>query len=253
MKVSTRTPLAKLMPSVQQLAATLLVSGAAMAATMAQAEVTLMVDDYIKVTAINGQEVSQSPFQKLKKEFTLAPGQHVITARYDRLYEFTNDSHDFLRSGNVSVAAQMQDNQTYRLTMPNQPEDYEDAKDFAKQPTLAVQQGNTVISEQQASGKSSGGIFTGIGNTISGMFGGGDSATESNQKAIAALDQTTTTQATQAVAQSGVNANGVYQPIQQQPVTTTVSQSTDKLDQFMQLWLNATPEERAKIRQWVAE
>ncbi|RXY90724.1 DUF2057 domain-containing protein, partial [Klebsiella pneumoniae] len=35
------------------------------------AAVTLLVDDHIKVTAINGQEIQQSPFQPLKKSFTL--------------------------------------------------------------------------------------------------------------------------------------------------------------------------------------
>lgn len=37
--------------------------------TFAHAEVTLSVDDNIKVTAINGQQMNSSPFQSLKEKF----------------------------------------------------------------------------------------------------------------------------------------------------------------------------------------
>ena len=76
----------------------------------------------------------------------------MITAKYDRLYALLLDEHDYLRSGNVSVAAEMADNQTYRLTMPNQPEDYAAAKEYAKRPTLAIQLNNTVIASQESVG-----------------------------------------------------------------------------------------------------
>ena len=80
-----------------------LLIGAGSVSMLSHAEVTLLVDDHIKVTAINGQEVQQSAFQPLTKKFTLQPGQHAITAKYDRLYDLRRDEHDYLRSGNVSV------------------------------------------------------------------------------------------------------------------------------------------------------
>ena len=86
--------------------------GAASVSMLSQAAVTLVVDDHIKVTAINGQELTQSLLQPLTKSFTLQPGKHVITAKYDRLYDLRRDEHDYLRSGNVSVAAELADNQT---------------------------------------------------------------------------------------------------------------------------------------------
>lgn len=210
-----------------------------LSASLAQAAVTLQVDDNIKVTAINGQELNQGLFQPLQQTFTLEPGNHVITAKYDRLFEFANDKHDYLRSKNISVAATMQDNQTYRLTMPGQPTDYQAAKSFAEQPKLAIQLGDTVISEQQAAA-SQGGLFSGLGSAIGGMFGMGESAKVSNDKAIAALENSNTASTT-AVSQT--------QAIR--PVSTAATNNT--LDAFMQLWLQATPAERAKIRQWVAE
>lgn len=211
-----------------------LLIGASSVSMLSHAAVTLLVDDNIKVTAINGQELKQSVFQPLTKEFTLQPGKHVITAKYDRLYNLRRDEHDYLRSGNISVAAEMMDNQTYRLTMPNQPEDYAAAKEYAEKPTLAVQQGNTVIASQQ-SVSSGGGLFSGLGNALGGVFSGGGDAQLQNQRAIAALNQPSTTN----------------QTVVTQTSNTVTSAST--LDQFMQLWLKATPTEREKIRQWIQQ
>ena len=200
--------------------------------------VTLLVDDHIKVTAINGQEIQQSAFQPLMKSFTLEPGQHAITAKYDRLYNLTRDEHDYLRSGNVSVTAELADNQTYRLTMPNQPEKYAAAKEYAKRPTLAVQQNNTIVASQQSLGGDQGGLLSGLGKTLGGVFGGADDAELQNQRAIAALGQPTT---------STVNTGAVTTVSQ----TTSAAASTNTLDQFMQIWLQATPAEREKMRQWI--
>ncbi|MDN3453635.1 MULTISPECIES: DUF2057 family protein [unclassified Psychrobacter] len=211
---------------------TLLV-GATSIPMLSQAAVTLLIDDHIKVTAINGQEVQQSAFQPLTKKFTLQPGQHAITAKYDRLYNLRRDEHDYLRSGNVSVAAELADNQTYRLTMPNQPEEYEAAREYAKQPTLAVQQNNTIIASQQSMAGNQGGLFAGLGKTLGGVFGGSGDAELQNQRAIAALNQPT------APAQNVSQQN------------TNIDKSSSTLDQFMQIWLQATPDEREKMSQWI--
>ncbi|WP_296245750.1 MULTISPECIES: DUF2057 domain-containing protein [unclassified Psychrobacter] len=209
---------------------------------LSQAAVTLLVDDHIKVTAINGQEIQQSPFQPLTKSFTLEPGQHAITAKYDRLYDLRRDEHDYLRSGNVSVTAELKDDQTYRLTMPNQPEKYEAAREYAKRPTLAVQQNNTIVASQQAlEGSSQGGLLSGLGKTLGGVFGGANDAELQNQRAIAALGQPT------ASTPSTVNSGAVTTVKQ----ATSAGSTTNTLDQFMQLWLQATPAEREKIRQWI--
>ena len=79
-----------------------------------------------------------------------------------------------------------------------------------------------------------------MGNALGGVFGGSSKAVEANQQTINALGQ------------SGGAIPAINQPSNQsgnQPVTTV--SSTDNLDQFMQLWLRATPAERDKIRQWV--
>ncbi len=234
----------------KKLSITTLLVTASSVSMLAQADVTLLVDDNIKVTAINGQEIKQSPFQPLKKSFTLQPGQHAITAKYDRLYNLPRDEHDYLRSGNVSVVAEMSDNQTYRLTMPNQPEDYSAAKKYAAQPTLAVQQNNTVVASQQSMAGNEGGLFSGIGKAIGGVFSGSGDAEMQNQRAIAAISQPAAIQPVR-VTNSGATTTNAYTV---SPTAINQSmQATSTLDNFMQLWLKATPAERAKIRQWVQE
>ena len=212
---------------------------AASVSMLSQAAVTLVVDDHIKVTAINGQELTQSILQPLTKSFTLQPGKHVITAKYDRLYDLRRDEHDYLRSGNVSVAAELADNQTYRLTMPNQPQDYTSAKKYAERPTLAIQQNNTVIASQESVGGNNNSLFSGLGKALGGVFGGSGDAELQNQRAIAALDQPS------ASANSIVNTGATVTQ------TTSVNASTRTLDQFMQIWLQASPAEREKMRQWM--
>ena len=212
---------------------------------LSHAAVTLVVDDNIKVTAINGQELKQSLLQPLTKEFTLQPGKHVITAKYDRLYNLRRDEHDYLRSGNISVAADLADNQTYRLTMPNQPEDYAAAKKYAERPSLAIQHNNTVVASQQSLGGTDSSIFSGLGKALGGVFGGGGDAELQNQQAIAALGQPAVTN--QSTINSGVAVSNSHTVT---PATST-TQFASTLDQFMQLWLNATPAEREKMRQWM--
>ncbi|MFB6349049.1 DUF2057 domain-containing protein [Moraxella sp. ZJ142] len=204
----------------------LALSATALLSTAAAAQVQLNIDENIKVTAINGQEVRHGLLQPLQKSFTLQPGRHVITARYDRLFELRNNEHDYLKSNNITVTADLADNQSYQLTMPNQPNNYTAAKEYAKAPTLAVLHNGTVIAEQSDTDSRTG-VLTGITNAIGGIFGRGDSAVTANQKAIAAI-----------------NAD-------QQPSTTPTARTGDNLDGFMKLWLNASDEEREKIRQWV--
>lgn len=199
--------------------------------SLAHADVTLKVDDNIKVTVLNGKQYNTSLFQPLQQTFVLQPGKHVITAKYDRLYDdLPGDNHDYLRSGNVTVTADLQDNQTYRLAMPGQPERYHEAQKYAKSPTLAVMQGSTVIA--QASGAvEEGGLFSGL----SSLFGSNDAQVE-NQKAIAAVNSSSLTSSTTAIAPVDASNN---------------NSKADTLDSFMQLWLQATPDEREKIRQWI--
>lgn len=221
----------------QVVAAVAIVAGI-LSTTQTFAQVTLNVADNTVVTAINGQEVKNGLFSNPQKTFKLSPGKHVITAKYNRLYELRGDNHDVLRSSNISVPVELADNQTYVLDMLGQPQDYNAAKEYVKQPTLAVLQGKQVIASQQANASNNGGIFSGLSTALGGVFGGNSKALEANQQTINALGTASSTSV------AGIN--------QSTNPTATLS-TANTLDQFMQLWLNATPAERDKIRQWVQQ
>jgi len=210
-----------------------IIASLALSAAYAHAEVRLLVDDNIKVTAINGQEVRHGALQPLQREFKLEAGRHVVTARYDRIFDLTRGDHDYLKSGNITVTADLQDNQTYQLVMPNQPNNYNAAKEYVKSPTLAVAQNGQVIA-QESIVEDRTGVLSSITQSIGGMFGR-DNAVTSNQRTIAALNQTPTT--------------AVVAP----SAPTQAPVARDNLDGFMQLWLNSSEEEREKIRQWIGK
>lgn len=199
-------------------------------ATSVSAEVKLTVEDHVKVIAINGQEVKNSPFLPNKQNFTLQAGRHVITARYDRLFDVTSNSHDYLKSGNITLSVDLQDNQSYQLIMPNQPNHYTKAKEYVKSPTLALAQNGKIIAQETQAEKQEG-----ILSSLGGLFGKDKKAIESNQKTVAAI----TTPSLPSTPQN--------------TVATTPALKNNTLDNFMQIWLNANEEEREKIRQWVAK
>lgn len=201
------------------------------------AQVTLNVGDNTIVTAINGQEIKTGMFGKPQRSFTLDAGKHVITAKYTRLYELRGDNHDILRSSNISLPVELADNQTYTLVMAGQPDGYEQAKAYVKQPKLAILQGGTTIASQQGTEAGGSGIFSGLSNALGGVFGSNNKAVQANQQAIASLEG------------KSVDTVPALTPAPTAPVAT----AGNTLDQFMQLWLKASPAEREKIRQWVQQ
>lgn len=202
----------------------LVVVALASVSVSSMAQVTLNVGDNTIVTAINGQEVKNSLFAEPKRVFKLEAGKHVITAKYQRLYELRGDNHDVLRSSNISLPVELADNQSYELVMANQPEYYEQAKEYAKQPTLAIRQNGNILASQSATDANNNGIFSGLSSALGGVFGG-NKAVQANQQTISALGGAT--------------------------VATPNVQSDNTLDQFMQIWLKANADEREKIRQWI--
>lgn len=72
-----------------------------------------------------------------------------------------------------------------------------------------------------------------------------------NQQAIAALSQPGVN------AQNNTNttaiiSSGTYAAIPSAPAANS-AQTSSTLDNFMQLWLNATPAEREKMSQWIKQ
>ncbi len=121
-----------------------------MVAVTSEAAVTLLAPEEIPVLALDQQEVAGSLFWSSKTTYKLDPGSHEIAVRYEQLFDQNNGDHDVLKSSIVSLKAELQDNKTYRLTLVNPPKDYDAAKQYVKQPIIAIvdEQGNTVAQQQ---------------------------------------------------------------------------------------------------------
>ncbi|MBS9779136.1 MAG: DUF2057 domain-containing protein [Moraxellaceae bacterium] len=196
------------------------------ASSFTYAEVTLDVEDNIKVTAINGQAVNKGLFSRDKTHFNLQAGKHVITARYDRMFNLSRDKHDYVKSGNITITADLADNKNYKLVMPNQPKGYTQAKEYAQNPTLAIKLGNQTLASQSNQIAETG-LFAKAEQKFSSLFNK-NNAVNDNAKVIASIAQN-------------------------KPQATTDNTEKSTLDQFMQIWLKATPAERERIRAWIAK
>lgn len=189
------------------------------------ADSVLIVGDNVVVTQIDDQKISNGFISKPIRKFRLPAGNHKISAKYKRLYDLTADDHDIVRSTELTVSAPMQDGQRYQLVMADQPEDYEAAVTYAEKPTLSIVKDGAVVVKQTAITGSTG-FLGGVGSSIGQIFTG----TRKSGDAVV------------------VNTTNASQPASSKP---TSNQST--LDQFMRIWLQATPTERIKIKNWVKD
>lgn len=202
-------------------------------ATSAQAAVTLVTPEEIPVLALDQQEVNGSFFRSSKTSYKLDPGTHEIAVRYEQLFNLTNGDHDVLKSAVVSVRANLEDNKTYRLSLVNPPKNYDVAKDYVKQPIIAVldEQGK-VIAQQQ-----------GLDNAPKPMLGSSffNRVMDFRNKPERQKDLTTS--------QTDNNSQAVTSSVKVSTVSTTGA--NDNLEQLKQLWQNASKQEREQFMQFI--
>ncbi|PTQ89299.1 DUF2057 domain-containing protein [Agitococcus lubricus] len=97
---------------------------------------TLDVPDMIQVLSIDGQEQS-SFFGTRAMKLSLDAGEHVISVRYNQLFQLGSDDHDIVKSKPMVLRFTAQANGQYQLiTTP--PKRYDAAKEFAKQPDIKL-------------------------------------------------------------------------------------------------------------------
>lgn len=186
---------------------------------MSYAESTLLVGEHVVVTNIDGQKISSGLLSPTRK-FVLPAGEHRISAKYKRLYELSSDEHDVLRSASITVTGAMKDGEVYQLDMVNQPEDYDTAIKYAEKPTLSLTHKGQTVAQKSAISGSGGGFLSGLAGIVSGK--------------------------------REVSVNTVANPQAAAP-SVVHHANTTVLDKFMQLWLQASPSERQKIKSWVKD
>lgn len=192
----------------------------------AHAESILLVGDSTVVTNINGQKIASGFFSSPPSKFNLPAGTHKITAKYERLYDLSKDNHDILRSVEITLPVTLEDNSTYTLDMINQPEKYKQAVKYAEKPTLGLMNKGKVLAQKTA--------ITGSYSGFGGLFNSNDKSVTIN---------------TTANNPAATPVNSSEQVIEDQ----TPKNEEKVLDNFMKMWLKATPAERQKIKDWVKD
>lgn len=206
-------------------------------AVSTQAAVTLFTPEEIPVLALDQQEISGSLFRSSKTTYKLDPGSREIAVRYEQLFNQNNGDHDVLKSGIVSLKADLQDNKTYRLTLVNPPKDYDAAKDYVKQPIIAIvdEQGNTVAQQQGLDNAPKPLLGSSFFNRVLDLRG------SDGQKDL-----------TRAGAASTVSTTSA-QPVSSNTASTTTVNTlkTSTVEQLKQLWQSANEQERQQFMQFI--
>lgn len=101
------------------------------------AEVALLrVPEQVQVLAIDGREPPPSLLSS-NVEFTLLPGEHVLTLRYVELFRIGSDEHDVIRSRPAALRFTAAAGAHYRLGVP--PQRHRDAaRVFARAPVFSL-------------------------------------------------------------------------------------------------------------------
>lgn len=199
--------------------------------------VTISTPEEIVILAVNDQEVNAGLLRTKKNDFKIDAGNTSISMRYQQYFEHLSGEHDILKSGVVTIQApNLQDGQSYKLALVNAPTNFDDAKKYAEQPTIALyDKNNQLVVQQKGANNEAKPWLTG------GLFGRTFDLTQkknTNQPAPVYASSTT-------VAQS----SNVASTITVAPVSNSVN-SADQ--QLIQLWQKASKAERQKFMSWVA-
>jgi hypothetical protein len=180
--------------------------------------VTVTVPEEIKVVAVNDQEVNSSLLRS-NQTYSLDAGINAISVRYNEFFQHSDNSHDILKSGVVTVKTpSLKDGETYRLALIQAPKDFDAAQKYKDQPIIGLYDAKNQLLVQQ----------TGAKDAAKPLFG--------NRVLTKKVDLTTQA------------ATPVNQP------AAAYTQSADQNDQqLIQLWQKASKAERQKFMTWLAE
>ena len=180
--------------------------------------VTVTVPEEIKIVAVNDQEVN-SGLLRSNQTYSLDAGINAISVRYNEFFQHSDNSHDILKSGVVTVKTpNLKDGETYRLALIQAPKDFDAAQKYKDQPIIGLYDVKNQLLVQQPGAK----------DAAKPWFG--------NRVLTKKMDLTTQT------------ATPVNQP------AAVYTQSADQNDQqLIQLWQKASKAERQKFMTWLAE
>lgn len=205
------------------------------------AAVTISAPEEIVLLAVNDQEVNAGLFRSKNNEYKVDAGTINLSVRYQQYFEHLNGEHDILKSGVVTIKApNLKDGQNYKLSLVNAPKDFDEAKKYAEQPTVAIYDHNNQLLVQQtgANNEQKPWLSTGIFGKAVDLTS--RNKTPSNQPAAVYATANTTVPVTM-VNSASTNSSNV------------VSSTNSADQQLIQMWQKASKAERQKFMTWLAE
>lgn len=200
------------------------------------AAVSLDVPEEIVVISVNNQEVKSGLF-KSKKKYEINAGYSLINVRYNQYFDLPLNNHEIVKSDVLTLKTpELKDNQRYKLALINPPKDLDQAKQFAKQPKLAIyDEKNNLIGQNLIVQTTSQGLLDGALNQI---FSSNDPDT--------IKVETDTDHKVAKLAPPQLNQQVIQNPI----LTEKNAQTADQ--QLIEIWKKASKNERQKFMSWLA-
>lgn len=205
-----------------------------MGSTSVFSAVTLTAPEEIKIVGVNEREVNSGLIRK-KQTYKLDPGSNSISVRYIEFFQHNDNSHDILKSDVVTVKTpELKDGESYRLALINAPKDFDTAQKYKDQPIIGLYDARNQLLVQQSGANSETKPL--LGKSVLGK------ALDLTTKTVAPANQPAPVYPQAAVSPVVANLNSAE---------TAIKTSTDQ--KLIQLWQQASKEERRKFMLWLAE
>lgn len=143
----------------------LMASCLAVASSYAFADVRIISPEELQIVAINDQQIKSSFIKAGQNEFKVDGNQqHQIYIRYTQFFNSpSSDEHEIVKSDiGIFNTPTLQDEQTYRLAIAQQPKTLEDAQRFAQKPSVILYNAQNQIIAQQTFEQTSKTWFSGL-------------------------------------------------------------------------------------------
>lgn len=218
------------------------------ASSSLMAAVTMTTPEEIVLVAVNDQEVNSGMFRTAKNQYQVDAGQVSFSVRYQQFFKHLDGEHDVVKSGVVTILApNLIDGQNYQLRPVNLPEHYEQAKVYAKQPTIGIfDQNNTLVVQQTGANTES---KPWLGGAFGRMFDLRQKSAGIQPEPVYGAGPSTVARHSTAVASQ--RSTEAYRTPQANNSDVAAAKATDQ--QLIQLWQKASKTERQRFMSWLAE
>lgn len=193
----------------------------------------VVATDHVQLLAVDGKELSGSLFDAHETRFNLLPGEHVLSVRYTDFFQLNAENHEVVRSRPVALRFVAVAGETYRFQF-DKPKTVDAANKFAKAPQLAL------VGERSGSRVESQAIRSfaeaSVIDTISKAF-----QSDETKDAVRA------SQLPAPVASAAAPGAALSMAA---PAQRPAASGNLHYDLLRDIWLRATPEERAGFLRW---